>query len=40
MSPLWVRLTSPLWVPVLAVCFGVVAIVYSAREMWREAWSC
>ena len=39
MSPFWVRLTSPLWVPILALAFGVVAVVYSAHEMWRETWS-
>jgi hypothetical protein len=40
MSPVWARLTSPLWVPVVAVGFGVIALVYSARSMWREVWSC
>lgn len=33
------RLTAPLWVPVLACCFGVMAAIVVAGELWREAYS-
>ena len=36
MSPVWVRVTFPLWFPCLLVYVGVRAGWEMTRETWRE----